>query len=223
MTCQPVVGRRSRRPAVPILVGIFALMVAAGGCAGVSRLPQEEDLHPRLTPTSYIEEGKLLVLAVDANAATHREKSAFVPVAVVVANKTMQRLALNRESFTLMDDAGKRYPLASISESRSNGGQMNGDYRYAENFFEVNAMSFSAWRYQTGSFFPVQAMERETSAHRVLREKIEMNERMYMSDILYFPHPDGVMIGRKFELWMTSPDLTEPVFVKFRIGKAKPK
>jgi len=160
---------------------------------------------------------------VDTNAAVHREKSAFVPVGVVVANKTMRKLALNRESFTLVDDAGKRYPLASVTEARSTGAQINGDYRYTQNFFEVNAMSFSAWRYQTGSFFPVQAAEQESSAHRTLRESVEMNERMYLNDILYFPHPDGVMTGRKFELWMTSPDLTEPVFVKFRIGKAKQK
>jgi hypothetical protein len=35
--------------------------------------------------------------------------------------------------------------------------------------------------------------------------------------MLYFPMPATGLLGHKFELAMTAPELTEPIFVKFEV------
>jgi hypothetical protein len=195
------------------------LVVAATGCASSKRnLPQEEGLHPRLTPSTYIEDGNLLSLSVDVAAATRREKQSFVPIGIAVGNKNLKALTLNRESFTLVDEQGNRYPLASVQESREQGSLMQSDYKISEYFLEVAATNFNAWTYQPSSFFPVLTADSRYGGGRgTVRDRVELGLRMWTYDILYFPHPKGTLVGNKFELWMTSPDLQEPVFVKFRV------
>ncbi len=201
----------------PLLL-LAAVSLLVPGCASSKRgLPQEEGLHPRLTPTTYIEDGNLLSLSVDVAAATRREKQAFIPIGVAIGNKSLKALTLNRESFTLVDEQGNRYPLASVQESREQGALMQTDYKISEYFLEVVQTNFNAWTYQPSSFFPVLSASSRSGARGTVRDRVELGLRMWTYDILYFPHPKGTLVGSKYELWMTSPDLQEPVFVKFRV------
>ena len=35
--------------------------------------------------------------------------------------------------------------------------------------------------------------------------------------MLYFPHPKGSIKDKKLELWLSAPELKEPVFVKVHV------
>lgn len=203
----------------PSILAAVALAALIAGCASARRLPQEEGLHPRLTPFTYIEEGKLVAFSVDTQCTALRDKEPFVPLPVAVANKGLDKLVMTRESFTLVDEAGNRYPLATVQEARTLGPLMNNDYRVSEYFFDVIATQFHAWRFQSVTLFPVlnAANPLLGSRRNIVADSIELGKRMWMADILYFPHPKDSLKGKKFELWLSTPDLAEPVFVKFRI------
>lgn len=203
----------------PTILAAIALAVLISGCASARRLPQEEGLHPRLTPFTYIEEGKLVALSVDTQCTGLRDKEPFIPLPVAVSNKGLKRLAMTRESFTLVDEAGNRYPLATVQEARTLGPIMANDYRVSEYFFDVIATQFHAWTFQSVTLFPVLNATNPLLGTRrnIVADNIELAQRMWMTDILYFPHPKGSVKGKKFELWLSSPDLPDPVFVKFRV------
>lgn len=200
------------------VAGLAAVLVVAG-CATSQNLPREGGLHPRLTQTTYIEEGNLMSIAVDAQAASHREKQPFIPLAVAVGNRTMDRLTINRESFTLVDEEGNRYPLATVAEARKLGNLATADYRISEQFFESISTNYMNYRLQNGTFFPLLTGSTTTGGRGTVVEKVEMTDQMWFVDMLYFPHPKGDIMGKRFELWLSAPELPEPVFVKFRIGK----
>ena len=196
---------------------IVAAALLAAGCAWANRLPQEEGLHPRLTPTTYLEEGKLVAFAVDTEPAGWREKNDFVPLPIAVLNKSLPSLTLTRESFTLVDSSGRRYAMATVAEGRSIGGLTRIDFQMARNFFEVIQTTYAGWNYEHAVFFP-NTLDSPAYARRgLLRDRVELATRSWTTDMLYFPHPQGKLTNQRFELWLSAPELAEPVFIKFRV------
>ncbi len=186
-------------------------------CASAQKLPQEPGFNPRLTPTTYLEEGQIAALAVDTEAAAWREKEPFIPLPASVLNKGLMRITLTRESFTLVDEAGNRYPLASVDEGRSIGPLASIDWRMSSRFFDVIATSYTAWSYERAVFFPNALTDPPYARRSLLRDRVELYRWSWMADILYFPHPKGPVQNHKFELWVTAPELPDPLFVRFRI------
>lgn len=211
---------RPQRTDQRILWALFVVpaVLLAAGCAGLKgNLPQEEGLHPRITRFAYLEEGKLVTLAVDTQAARQRETSKVVPLAIAVANNGMPRLTLTRESFTLIDDQGKRYTMASVQEGRTYGSLQILDLRLSQNFAEVMNGRFTAHDFLKTVFFPLQVTENEYAYRGLLRERTELSRQSWTYDVLYFPHPDGEWVGHKYELWMDTEELDPGVFVKFKV------
>lgn len=203
-----------------LALALGILVSLAGGCAAFKgQLPQEEGLHPRLTRWTYLERGNLAALAVDVQAALKREDSEYIPLGVGVANLRIPKIRLNRESFTLVDEAGRRYALASVQEVRSLGQLMNYDLRLSRNFGEVFSTTYQPWPRRASTFFPVPGVSNDPIFRRrsLVNDRVELNNSSYMIDVLYFPHPEGEILGNYFELWMDSEDLEEPLFVKFRV------
>jgi len=52
---------------------------------------------------------------------------------------------------------------------------------------------------------------------RVVIDSLELPKFGYLLDMLYFPMPATGLLGHKFELTMTAPELTESIFVKFEV------
>ena len=203
-----------------IVLSLGILASTTSGCATFKgQLPQEEGLHPRLTRWTYLERGNLAALAVDVQAALKREDSEYVPLGVGVANLRIPKVRLNRESFTLVDEAGRRYALASVQEVRELGQLMNYDLRLSRNFGEVFSTTYQPWPRRASAFFPVPGVSSDPIFPRrsLVNDRIELSNSSYMIDVLYFPHPEGELVGSYFELWMDSEDLEEPLFVKFRV------
>jgi hypothetical protein len=206
------------RPAFWLAAAALLSIVAAAGCASLfGGLPQEEGLHPRLTRFAYLEEGKLVSLAVDTEAARRRTDAEYIPLAVGVANIGLDRLVINRESFTLVDDAGNRYPLAGIKELRASKPNVMYDYRLTAQFRGVYASRFEIWPRMPAVFFPVPSSEPALRDRGVARDRVELSQKTWMEDLLYFPRPEGKLLDRRYELWLDTEQLENPVFVKFAI------
>ena len=92
------------------------------------------------------------------------------------------------------------------------------NYDYLEldrNLSELDGIVFSRFGAMTGypsMFSPTRAPEA-----RVVTDSVELPKFGYMLDMLYFPMPTTGLIGHKFELTMTAPELTDPIFVKFEV------
>lgn len=187
------------------------LALLAVGCAiWNAPLPREPGLHPQLTRYGYIEEGRLVSLLVDTEAARRREQAKMIPFGVGVANIGLDRLTLTRESFTLIDDAGRRYPMASMAEARAAGLLTEYDRTLSADARAAFLSRFSYWPFVRSAFFP--RVERGLA-----RDHIQLPRRSATYDVLYFPHPEGRLVGRRYELWMDTAELSEAVFVKFAV------
>jgi hypothetical protein len=180
-------------------------------------LPQEEGLHPRLTRFAYLEEGQLVSLAVDTEAARRRAGDAYVPLAVGVANIGVDKLVITRESFTLIDDQGNRYPLAGIKELRRARPNIEYDFKLTSQFRGVFSSRFEVWPRMPAVFFPFPSLDPPFRGRGVARDRVELSEKTWMEDLLYFPHPEGDLLDRRYELHLDTEQLDRPIFVKFAI------
>ena len=92
--------------------------VLAAACA--TRQPMTgqpaPDVDRKLSTFAYIEEGKIATFIVDTRPTRYRENEPYVPVEIAIANRGLPKLSLTRESFTLADENGNRYPCASPKE-----------------------------------------------------------------------------------------------------------
>ena len=203
---------------VPGLALGLALLAAAGCASGFNDLPQEPGFSPRLTRFTYLEEGKLVSLAADTEATLQREKQKFIPVGIGIANLGLGKpLTLSRESFTLVDDQGKKYSLATVQEARSLAGLQTYDLKLEQTFVEVLNNRFTTMMSVPMVFFPVQSTEPQYARRGIVRDRVELPIRSWAWDVLYFPHPEGKLKGRKYELWLDAPELEEPIFVRFAV------
>jgi len=164
----------------------------------------------KLGPFTYLEEGKLVGLAVGTEAARYREKEIYIPLWVGLANKGAGTLNISRESFILQDENGRRYPLATIPEIASGYGPTTLD-RKMTTFRDIFNAHFVNFEKVPSDFFP------DRVGGGLVNDTIEIPRWRDMMDILYFPKPEGGVVGHRFELHVTSPGLKDGVFVKFLI------
>src|SRR4029434_6833154 len=101
-----------RFPLIPML------LLALTACA--SRQPMTGqpagDVDRKLSTFAFIEEGKIATLIVDTRPTRYRDGESYVPIEIAIANRGVKQLTLTRESFTLADENGNRYPCASPKE-----------------------------------------------------------------------------------------------------------
>jgi len=197
---------------VPVLFVLLAGVAAAAvGCAALrSPDPRKyEGLDRRLDPFTYIEEGKLVGLAVGTQAARYREESAYLPLAVGIANKGKQTLRIDRESFLLYDDRGRRYPLTPFSEASAKYDRAASD-RDFNTFFEIWNAKWPISTRVDMNLYPLRLT-------RTVQEFVELAPFSYCAEYLYFPHPESGVLNHRFELHVQIKPLPDPIFVKFMV------
>jgi len=161
---------------------------------------------PKLATFIFKEEGKYYLMTVGVNATRFHDKDLFVPLTVVLANRTTTPLSLTRESFTLVDPIqGSRYGLASIDEVRRQGKQLF-DRRLMD--FDHLALKLGAYQQLPSNFFP---------STELLNDNLELHQFQYLLDNLYFPRPEGELLGKSFELHINARGLQAPLFVVFTV------
>ena len=209
------VDRAGRMAEIRALFCLGLLITAAGlspACTySQSRVVRPGALSPTLAPMVFKEEGGLILMTVGTTATRFHENDPFVPLEVWVANKGVEPyIRIGRESFYLVDTFGKRYGMAGVEEVRrlQTGAAMDRQNTSAE----YNAFKFQAYRPVESQFFPLVGVA-------LLHDRIDLPRYGVMRDILYFPRPDGNLIGGVFELHLAARELPEDVFVVFEVTK----
>lgn len=193
-----------------------AFLTLASACA--TRQPMTSQTAPdvdrKLSTFAYIEDGKLVTFIVDTRATRYREKEKYIPVEISIANRGVKQLTLTRESFTLADELGNRYPCASPKELLANYDYLDLDRNLSE-LEGIVFNRFGAMTYYPSKFSPTRRPG--VTTHSVVTDSVQLPRFGYLLDVLYFPQPTTGLKGHKFELTMTAPELTDPVFVKFEV------
>lgn len=174
-------------------------------------------LDPLAFRNTYIEDGALLTLAVNTDAARRRERSPYVPLGIFIANNGRGPITIDRESFSLADDTGHRYPLASVEETRSIGARMTLDLRVSGNFFDIISRRVLGRPRVAAVFFPIPVSDPGMRSRGIVLDTIEMQRSAWLVDVVYFPHPEGVLLNRVYELRLKPREFEDPIFVRFAV------
>jgi hypothetical protein len=203
------------RVATLALLPLCASALLATGCAFTAKDQMKPgSLSPTLAPFLFKEEGDLILMTVGVGAARWRSDQPFVPLEVWVANKGVDAsLSLNRESFYLMDTFGRRYGMAGIEEVRKLQQGLSIDRRMGS--AEFNTFKFAAYHRIDSSFFPILG-----SPATVLHDRIELPRFGYIAEMLYFPRPEGDLLGGIFELHLVARQLPQEIFVVFEVPRS---
>ena len=200
-----------RFPLIPFLLLVMTACASRQPMTG----QQAADVDRKLSTFAFIEEGKLATFIVDTRPTRYREGEAYIPVEVAIANRGVKKLSLTRESFTLADEAGNRYPCASPKELLANYDYLDLDRNLSE-LSEIVFNRFGAMTPYPSKFSPTRRPTR-IGESMVVTDTIQLPRYGYMLDMLYFPAPSTGLKGHKFELSMTAPELADPIFVKFEV------
>lgn len=195
---------------------VVVLLVCLTLAACATRQPIEGrkagELDRKLSTFAYIEEGKLVTLIVSVLQARDREGAGYMPLQIAVSNNGMRQLILTRESFTLIDEQKNRYPAANPQELIESYKFLDLDRHIAE-LRGIISNKFAAYQEYPSNFSPDQDWGRL----EIVRDLVSLPKFGYMIDFIYFPEPPGGVRGQRFELFLDSPSLEEPVFVKFQV------
>ncbi len=191
-----------------LLVSLFA------ACAAPARSrPNDADwTSSTLSPFVYYDEGELMMIAVDTRAATMARGDRLFALGVAVANNDRKALTVDRESFALEDESGRRYPLASYEEYREGYKRSRSDARLQDLFIETLSTRRSIYRQRQLGFFPNTA-----SLNRLAVDEKEIAGREMAIGLLYFPIPEGGLKGQRFGLLVKTREHGETFLVRFRV------
>lgn len=171
-------------------------------------------LDRKLSTFAFIEEGKLVTFIVDARSTREREGERFIPFEIAIANRGLKDMTITRESFTLIDSEGNRYPCASPRELLEGYDPLDFDRRLAE-LDGIVANKFSAMTRYPSMFSPVRDSTVRPGTSTLVRDALSVPQFGYVIDYIYFPKPKTGVMGHRFEIFLTAPELSDPVFVKF--------
>ncbi|MGH9868315.1 MAG: hypothetical protein ACREAA_09155 [Candidatus Polarisedimenticolia bacterium] len=208
--------RSNRHTRRLVAAAVVLLVVAGAACRRRSQTPDpgipyaSGTTSPKLSTFIFKEEGKLYLVTVGVNATRFHDKDPFIPLTVTVANKTTTPIHLHRESFTLIEPvSGARYGLASVDEVRRQG-----KLSYDAQLMDLDHLGMKLDIYERASarFFP--------GTGAIVNEQVELHQFQFILDNLYFPHPEGGLLGRTFELHVSGRGIEGPLFVVFTVPDA---
>lgn len=191
-----------------LLVVVFA-SAAMASCAARRSPERASTTDPKLAPSTYMEDGRLVALVVSTRAAEVRRSKTHFPLEIAVVNKGLAGLSISPESFVLVDDSGRRHPVAGREDLANRYGNTDIDRRFSEAAGPVRA-KFS-------QYLPVPSNMTPGFDRGVARDHVSLPRFAYLLDFVYFPRPEGGAAGRTYELFLSAPELPDPVFVRFRI------
>ena len=201
--------RNSQLLVVLALAALILLCACAAGSYSVQPQDGGPPLDRKFSLTSYIEEGTELALIVGVRPAGIVKDQGYVPFEIGVANKGMEKLTITAESFVLIDEEGNRYPVVSSEELYREYRRVDVDRRLGE-IFQVMLGKFQIYSLVPSNFTP--SFDAPTLLPQAYLSRYSM-----MYDLIYFPEPETGVRGRRFELFMSAPELENPVFVQFQV------
>jgi hypothetical protein len=194
----------------------LALVLGLSGCVGSQKIEGDReapDLDRTLSTFVWIEEGDIASLIVNARIARYREDAPYVPFQIAVANHGMRLMDLTREAFELVDEEGNRYPCVGPRELLEEYEFLDLDRQPTLADLEgIVYDRFAAMTYYPSNFSPTRTAIRGT-----VRDRVTLPRHGFLVDFLYFPTPTTGVKGKRFELSMRVPEMSDPVFVKFEV------
>lgn len=206
------------RPNARIIAAALVTVLVAAGCATRREIDQRRSLGTdrTLSTFAFIEEGRIASLIVDTRATRLRSEAPYLPIEVCFANLGLKQMTLTRESFTLVDDAGNRYPVAGPTELMDGYEFLDFDRRLGE-LPDIVFNRFANFTPYPSLFSPVREPVRSVWSSSIVRDRVTLPKFGYMIDFLYFPTPPGGVLDRRFELHVRVPEHPDPIFVKFAV------
>jgi hypothetical protein len=200
--------------------GLAALASLGLLAACVTRQPlragqEAKGLDPKLSTHAYLEEGDLVTLAIDTRPARDKDGQAYVPFEIAIANHGLRVLSLTLESFTLVDEQGNRYPAAVPQELLESYDMLDFDRALGE-LEGILFNRFAALQRYPSKFCPTRTAV-TTSGPNLVRDLVALPKHGYLIDFIYFPAPKTGIRDRRFDLFVSSAELPDPVFVKFAV------
>ena len=206
------------RPIAAVLLALTLLTaLVSSSCSFREPVRGQETtgLDRKLSYFAFIEEGDLITLIVDTKATFFREGSPYMPVEIAIANHGLRQLALTRESFTLIDAEGNRYPAASPTELIEGYEFLDLDREQLADLPGVTSARFAAMQQYPSRFSPTRNYR--VGANNLVRDLVSLPRYGYLLDFIYFPTPPTGIKGQRFELFLDSQSLEDPIFVKFEV------
>jgi hypothetical protein len=193
---------------------LIALVGTLSACATRQPMRGQEarGFDRKLSTFAYIEEGDLVTVIVDTKAARDRDGRNYMPLEIAILNTGLRQLPLTLESFTLLDGDGNRYPAATARELFDGYEFLDFDRNLAE-IGGIVYNKFGAYARYPSNFSPTLTSKPDN----LVRELVSLPKHGYLIDWIYFPEPPGGIRGQPFELFVNSPALQDPVFVKFEV------
>ncbi len=168
----------------------------------------------KLSTFAFIEEGDLASLIVSTKATRYRGKDPYVPLELCLANRGLKKITLTRESFTLLDADGRRYPCAGPRELMERYDFLDLDRRLME-LEDIVFHRFANFVRYDSKFSPTRTPSPDPAVSNLVHDRVTLPEFGYLIDLIYFPKPESGLVGKPLELFVSAPELRNPIFVKF--------
>jgi hypothetical protein len=197
-----------------VFIGLALVAGLSGACAPAmstqSEIAAGGNLDDKLAHSTWIVDGDVTLIA-SSRATRFRLKQAFVPVEIAIVNRGMKSLSLTRESFSLVDARGNRFPAVGGKElEKGYKGSVDLD---RERFTEAAPIVFG--KYPSYSHIPSNFSPGFSNA--IARDRVFLPRFSYIVDFLYFPAPSSYTLGEPLELRVSAPELSDPVFIRFSV------
>lgn len=199
-----------------VLTGCWALVstavVITAACASRTEVRQSTNAtqaSPTLAPSIFYEEGRIVFLGVNTGLSRFNTDDELVAVEIGIANKDLATLTVDLEGITLHEE-GKRWPAVSLRERA--GHRLRADFErrmQPVSFEEVLQLRYPGFRRLAPNVGG-------GSGDRSLARTVGMARHTWLLTQVWFPHPGGDLSGRVFEVWLSAPELPDPVFTTVR-------
>jgi hypothetical protein len=193
-----------------------ALVVLAGCTVPKNLVEQDPETQPKVDKWTYVETGEIVTFVVDVRVSREAEDLDYLPLEVGIANRGKRELGIGRESFVLVDDEGREYPMAGIAEVREAKlpialiqllGHFDGGYL---------AFRYPTWPRVETTFFPVGDADPRLTRYSVRKDDFLLRSGEWFWDLFYFPKPEGFSPGTRYRLVFKAEPLEVPIVIRFR-------
>ena len=204
-----------------ILPWILVLTVPAGAAEAV--FPQEQQqpgkseivlLDERHDLNTWVNKEGPIDLAVNVYVSRGSEGREYFPLEIAIANPTQKGISLTRDSFTLYDQAGTAYPVATPKEIIKKYHRLGSD----RTKLTRNRTMIPVFQgYQTIRSQMEPNPRPQPGVSNVVMDRVDIPSGYMISDLLYFKMPVTKLTGKYLELRMTVKGYDEPMTVKFMV------
>jgi len=161
---------------------------------------------------SFIREDQDLAIIIDVELAKRRKNENYFPLGITIANKNLETLTLDRNSLILVGENDNIYYMPDVLELQIYYDKLAPDHKFKSQtglMGDQLLTAFSYYRKAESNFFP------QTQGAARIIDRVYIQKKGYMKDLIYFPTPPGGIKGKGFKLILNVPQLEIPFEIIF--------